>query len=170
MDAGELVPDDLVMDLVREHLDTHPSDGVIFDGFPRTDAQATGLADVLSTMECAVDSVLLFEADDALLIQRISGRRSCPECGAVYNVYFTPPAEDGVCDHCGQRLIHRLDDQEDTVRRRLEVYREQTAPLISHYVRQGPAPMRIAAGRQVEDIQRDVRDALGAEPSAGDVS
>jgi adenylate kinase len=119
MDAGELVPDALIMDLVREHLDERQDEGVIFDGFPRTETQARGLAEVLAEDGRSVDQVLLFEADDDLLVKRISGRRSCPRCGNVHNVYFTPPRAPGVCDQCGGSLTHRADDEAETVRRRL---------------------------------------------------
>jgi adenylate kinase len=153
MDAGELVPDELILDLVREHLvgidpDTH----VLFDGFPRTTAQATGLDEVLGASGRSVDQVVLFEAEDETLIKRLGGRRSCPECGAVYNVHFSPPGIDGKCDRCGAGLIHRADDEPDTVRRRLEVYREQTAPLVSFYREAGSPLERIRADRPVGTV------------------
>jgi adenylate kinase len=161
MDAGELVPDQLILDLVREHLaGIAPEAHVVFDGFPRTTAQADGLRDVLAGLGRAVDLVVLFEAPDETLVKRLSGRRSCPDCGAVYNVYFNPPAAEGKCDRCGAELVHRSDDQPETVRRRLEVYQEQTAPLVSHYEADGAPLERIRADRSVDDVYADFRAAL----------
>jgi adenylate kinase len=166
MDAGELVPDELILDLVREHLagvapDGAPHGPVLFDGFPRTTAQAEGLGSVLETLGRSVDLVVLFEAPDETLVKRLSGRRSCPDCGAVYNVYFNAPEVDGKCDRCGAALVHRADDEPDTVTRRLEVYQEQTAPLVSFYEDGGAAFERIRADRPVDDVYADFRALLG---------
>jgi adenylate kinase len=161
MDAGELVADGLILDLVREHLTgIAPGMHVIFDGFPRTTAQAEGLRDVLSGLGRSVDLVVLFEAPHETLVKRLSGRRSCPDCGSVYNVYFNPPAKEGACDRCGGALVRRSDDEPDTVRRRLEVYQEQTAPLVDFYEKEGGAFERIRADRPVDDIYADFRAAL----------
>jgi len=158
MDDGELVPDALILDLVREHLSEIASDRhVVFDGFPRTTAQADGLGGVLAGLGRTVDLVVLFEAPDETLIKRLSGRRTCPSCGAVYNVFFNPPEVAGSCDRCGATLEHRTDDQAATVRRRLEVYQEQTAPLIAYYEGSGAAFERIRADRPVEDVYADFR-------------
>lgn len=158
MDAGELVPDDLILDLVREHLaGIGAATDVLFDGFPRTTAQADGLADVLAGLDRAVDLVVLFEAPDETLVKRLSGRRSCPSCGAVYNVYYNPPEVDGTCDRCGASLTHRSDDQPETVRRRLEVYEEQTAPLIAYYEKSGAQFERIRADRPVDHVYADFK-------------
>lgn len=163
MDAGELVPDQLILDLVREHLaDLPPEAFVILDGFPRTTTQATGLEETLAALGRSVDVVVLFEAPREVLVQRLSGRRSCPRCGAVYNVYFTPPATEGVCDRCGGALDHRSDDDPDTVRRRLQVYEEQTAPLISYYRAHDARLETIRADRDVEEVFADFRDVVGA--------
>jgi adenylate kinase len=161
MDAGELVPDGLILDLVRDHLSGVAADrDVVFDGFPRTTAQADGLEEVLAELHRAVDLVVLFEAPDDTLIKRLSGRRTCPSCGAVYNVYFNPPEVAGTCDRCGATLSHRSDDQPETVRRRLEVYGEQTAPLIAYYEASDTAFERIRADRPVEDVYADFRALL----------
>jgi adenylate kinase len=122
MDVGELVPDDLILDLVREHLGgVAPEAGILFDGFPRTTEQADGLGEVLKGVDRHVDGVILLQAPDEELVRRLSGRRSCPDCGAVYNVHFSAPATEGTCDRCGGSLVHRADDKAETVRRRLEV-------------------------------------------------
>ncbi len=160
MDRGELVPDQLIVDLVREVLQgLDPATGVVFDGFPRTVPQAESLAGVLARVGRSVDSVLALEADDEVLVKRMAGRRSCAECGSVYNVHFNPPARDGVCDRCGSALVHRPDDKPATVRRRLEVYRAETAPLIRFYEEGRAAVRRLEADRPVAEVQRTVREA-----------
>ncbi len=156
MDRGELVPDDLILDLVRDHLtgiDT--STDVLFDGFPRTTDQATGLDRVLAKIGRQVDSVVLFEAPDETLVKRLSGRRSCPDCGAVYNTYYNPPEAEGVCDLCGATLVHRKDDTPETVQHRLQVYLDQTAPLVAFYEEHTADMTRIAADRDVDAIYED---------------
>lgn len=164
MDAGELVPDSVILDLVKEHLQgLDANGGILFDGFPRTTAQAEGLEGVLQEVGRRVDRVVVFQAPDETLVKRLSGRRSCPECGAVYNVHFTPPSTEGVCDRCGAALVHRKDDAPDTVRRRLEVYREQTAPLIDWYERSDAEQVVVEADRDVDAIQADFRRAVGLD-------
>jgi adenylate kinase len=161
MDAGELVPDDLILGLVREHLaDIEADTTVLFDGFPRTTAQATGLREVLSELDRGVDGVVLFEAPDDTLVKRLSGRRSCPDCGAVYNVFFNPPGTEDTCDRCGGSLVHRADDNPETVGRRLEVYKEQTAPLVSFYDSSDAPLNRVRADRGVDDVYADFRNAV----------
>jgi len=167
MDAGELVPDGLIMNLVRERLSgLAPEAGILFDGFPRTTAQAEGLDGVLHETGRRVDRVVVFEAPEEDLVKRLSGRRTCPVCGAVYNVYFNPPARDEICDRCGAKLVHRSDDEPDTVRRRLRVYEEQTAPLVSYYEDAGEPVMHVAADRSVDEVQHAFRAALGLESTA----
>ena len=158
MDAGELVPDDLILDLVREHLKGIAAETtVLLDGFPRTTAQATGLRRVLKEIGRRVDGVVLFEAPDDALVKRLSGRRSCPHCGAVYNVFFNPPGTEDTCDRCGGALVHRADDAPDTVSRRLEVYAEQTAPLVSFYESDEASFERVRADRPVDEVYADFR-------------
>jgi len=158
MDVGELVPDDLILDLVREHLKgIAPETTVLFDGFPRTTAQATGLRGVLTEAGRQVNGVVLFVAPDETLVKRLSGRRSCPDCGAVYNVFFNPPGTEDTCDRCGGALVHRADDAPDTVSRRLEVYREQTAPLVSFYEADQAPLERVPADRAVDEVYADFR-------------
>lgn len=165
MDEGELVPDDLVLDLVREHLvGITPETHVLFDGFPRTTPQATGLREVLAVSGRRVDVVVLFEAPDETLMKRLSGRRSCPDCGAVYNVHFNPAAVEGTCDRCAGTLVHRPDDEPETIRRRLEVYRDQTVPLVSFYEADEARLERVRADRSVDDVYADFRAAIGVDP------
>ena len=159
MDAGELVPDDVIVDLVREHFAGMEQDrGVIFDGFPRTVPQAEALDEVLAAGGRGVDRVVLLEADDAVLVKRIAGRRSSPS-GRVYNVYFDPPRRDGFCDDTGEPLIHRADDRPETVRTRLAVYREATAPLIGFYGARG-LRARVDGEGDIDQVQTALRSAV----------
>lgn len=161
MDAGELVPDDLILDLVREHLKgVAPEASILFDGFPRTTAQADGLDAVLTEVGRSVGRVVIFTAPNETLVKRLSGRRSCVNCGAAFNVHFNAPKEDDICDRCGGALIHRIDDEPDTVLRRLEVYEAQTAPLIEHYEGHVAEVRRVASDRAVDEVYADFRAAL----------
>jgi adenylate kinase len=161
MDAGDLVPDDLILGLVREHLAGIDDDTtVVFDGFPRTTAQADGLDEVLGQVGRGVGGVILFEAHDETLVKRLSGRRSCPDCGAVYNVYFNPPGAEGTCDRCGAALVHRADDTPETVSRRLEVYREQTAPLVDYYEASKAPLVSVRGDQSVDDVYADFKSAV----------
>ncbi len=162
MDAGELVPDDLILDLVRDHLTGVAAEAsILFDGFPRTIAQANGLDAVLSDVGRQVDRVVLLQASNETLLKRLSGRRSCSECGAVFNVYFNDSQVDGICDRCGGPLLHRIDDEPDTVAHRLQVYEEQTAPLVGHYEAHAAGLVRVEAGRGMEEVFVDFRAAVG---------
>lgn len=138
MDRGELVPDDVVVQMVLERL-ARPDcrRGVILDGFPRTAAQAEALAAALAAQGRRVEAALLIEVPDAAILERMTGRRICRQCQTPYHVKFNPPARPGVCDRCGGELYQRDDDREETVRKRLEVYRAQTLPLVAYYRAQG---------------------------------
>ena len=161
MDKGELVPDSLILNLIRDHLTTTTSEmSIILDGFPRTIPQAEGLDRVLLDVAREVSQVVLFEAPEDELIKRLSGRRSCTDCGAVFNVHFEPPRIEGECGRCGGSLVHRVDDQPDTVRNRLQVYESQTAPLIEHYGSHSAPLKRVSAMQSVNDVQLAFRAAL----------
>jgi len=133
LDAGRLGPDDLIVQMIKERV-SQPDcrDGYLLDGFPRTMNQARELEKMTD-----VDLVLNIMVDPEVLVERAVGRRICPKCGAVYHVKFNPPKRQGICDKCGSPLIQRDDDKEETVRRRLKVYQEQTAPLIEYYRSKG---------------------------------
>jgi adenylate kinase len=134
MDAGELVPDGVVLGLVREAMIApEASAGFILDGFPRTVAQAEGLHGLLEERGTRLDAVVYFDVPEEELVRRLAGRRVCPSCGAPFNVHSDPPAVAGTCDKCGSELETREDDREDTVRVRLRVYREHTKPLLEWY-------------------------------------
>lgn len=163
MDAGELVPDDVILGIVRDYLSGEASDtGVIFDGFPRTLPQAERVDALLDELDRDLSAVLVLDVDSDTLIRRLSGRRSCSSCGATYNIYFDAPREDGRCDRCGSALKQRADDDPSTVKRRLEVYREQTEPLIAHYRESKTAVHHVDGDRPVEDVQRDLVELLEA--------
>ncbi len=162
MDAGELVPDSLILDLVRDHLKgIAPEAGILFDGFPRTTAQAEGLEHVLQGVHRRVDRVVVFEASDEELVKRLSGRRSCPDCGGVFNVHLTAPTTEDRCDRCGGTLVQREDDKPETVRHRLEVYKEQTAPLIEWYEGSDARVVHVGAGAPVDKVHESFRKAVG---------
>ena len=162
MVRGELVPDQLIVDLVREVVQKMDRDvGAVLDGFPRTVGQAEALGGVLSELDRKVDMVVVLEADDDVLVKRMAGRRNCDQCDAVYNVHFSPPEQDGICDRCGGSLTVRPDDDPATVRRRLEVYRRETAPLVRYFDESQAPVRRIEADQSVSEVQRAIREAVG---------
>ncbi|VAX29562.1 Adenylate kinase [hydrothermal vent metagenome] len=138
MDKGELVPDSVVIGLVKERLTQDDcKKGFILDGFPRNTAQAEVLDKVLNETNIPLQVALCVDVDMEILMKRLTGRRTCRQCGQMYNIYFSPPQKEGVCDKCGGELYQRDDDKEETIRRRLEVYEAQTAPLIEYYKNKG---------------------------------
>ncbi len=138
MDKGALVPDEVVIGIVKERLARPDCDkGFILDGFPRTIPQAEALDRVVEELGKTINYVIALEVDDDELIERLSGRRTCKSCGAMFHVKFNPPAKEGVCDKCGGELYQRDDDREETIKNRLKTYKEQTAPLIDYYRSRG---------------------------------
>lgn len=138
MDQGLLVPDELVVDLVKDRLlEEDCKDGFMLDGFPRTVLQAESLEEELTGLGQTLNAVININVDAELLFKRLTGRRICKSCGATYHVYFNPTKSEGICDKCGGELYQRDDDQEATVKKRLEVYQEQTQPLIDYYKNKG---------------------------------
>jgi adenylate kinase len=134
MDRGELVPDDITIAMVMERLKLPDcANGVLFDGFPRTLAQARALDEALAAQGLNITAVLYINVPDEVLVERVSGRRVCRVCQETYHVRFKPPRVPGVCDRCGGELYQRDDDKPETVRQRLEVYRKQTSPLVGYY-------------------------------------
>jgi adenylate kinase len=154
MDRGELVPDGLIVQLIEE---TMPKDGnVILDGFPRTVNQALALEEMLKGKGEKISKVLFFDVPDEVIIDRLSGRRVCSKCGAVYHVKYNPPKVEGMCDLCGGSLVQRDDDREEVVKKRLEVYRKQTQPLIEFYQDRGII-YRLDAEKGVEELFEEVK-------------
>ncbi len=135
IDAGALVPDQMIIDMIAERIDADDcADGFILDGFPRTTRQAEVLDTMLAGRDIALDHVIEIKVDDEAMVQRVTGRYTCAECGAGYHEVFQRPKVDGVCDICGgTRFTRRSDDSAQTVRARLKAYHEQTAPLLSYY-------------------------------------
>lgn len=158
VDAGKLVPDDVVIGIIKERL-AQPdcADGFILDGFPRTIPQA----EALDRMGILIDRVIDIEVDDETIARRVSGRRACPGCGATYHVDYKRPTVEGVCDRCGDTLVQRKDDHPDTVKARLEVYHKETEPLIAHYKKQGVVK-RVDGQEEVADTTRLTLAALEA--------
>ena len=139
MEAGKLVPDEVVIGLVREKL-TSPecAPGYILDGFPRTVAQAEALDRMFKeTGSSGLDHVVSFDVPNVEIIRRLSGRRSCPACQTVYHIEYDPPRREGRCDKCGEALVQRTDDKPETVEARLKVFDQQTSPLVAYYQKRG---------------------------------
>ncbi len=152
MERGELVPDHIMIGLIEEVL---PEDNFILDGFPRTVEQAKALEDMLSRRSIKLDKVILFEVSDETVVERLSGRRSCPSCGAVYHIKYNPPKSDEKCDYCGTKLIQREDDKEEVILKRLEVYKKQTEPLVEYYNKKGLL-FKIDADNDIDEISRSL--------------
>ena len=138
MNAGGLVPDELVVDLVKDRLMQEDcANGYLLDGFPRTIAQAEQLDEFLGELGTKLDAVINFEVGYDTLMERLTGRRLCKACGASYHIKNFPPKTEGICDKCGGELIQRADDTAETAMKRIEVYEESTAPLIEYYTKSG---------------------------------
>jgi adenylate kinase len=160
MDAGDLVPDEVTIGMVKERLShDDTSEGFLLDGFPRTVQQAVVLDDMLAAHTVGLDVVLELVVDDEEVVRRLSGRRTCRRCGHVWHLDFDPPATEGVCDRCGGELFQRDDDSELTIRHRLEVYADQTSPLIGYYGDRGLLSGVDATG-PVEDVTERAINAL----------
>ncbi|MEJ5252413.1 MAG: adenylate kinase [Chthonomonadetes bacterium] len=157
---GDLVPDDLVAAVLRERLaQGNTGNGVILDGFPRTVRQAEILEEMLAKHCWQLCGVLYLEASEEVVLQRLGGRRNCPQCGANYHVVTMPPKVEGVCDRCGAELVIRPDDAPEAIRKRLEVYHQQTKPLIAFYDQRGILE-RIDASGEVDEVYQAVKDAV----------
>jgi adenylate kinase len=161
MDAGELVPDDLIVKMITERINAGDArDGFLLDGFPRNAEQADALADALGGLGRRLSAVLLIDAPDDEVVRRLAGRRVCVKNPShIYHVDFDPPKHEGVCDQDGSRLMQRDDDKEETVRRRLDVYHSQTEPLIGYYDRAGLL-RRFDGTRSAEDVHDHLRAAV----------
>jgi len=160
MDRGELVPDEIVIGIVKERIAAEDcNNGFVLDGFPRTVAQAEALDQVLTEMGKKIDFVLNVVVSEEEVVRRLTGRRTCKNCGAVYHVVFNPPKKDGVCDVCGGELYQRDDDREETVRNRLKVYFEKTAPLIDYYQKKGVL-VDINGEQPVEKVTEEIEKVI----------
>jgi adenylate kinase len=161
MDQGRLVPDEVVVGIVQERLMASDCNGgFILDGFPRTLPQAEALDVTLGEMKREIDHVISIEVDNEELLKRLTGRRTCRTCGAMFHLMFNPPKKDGICNQCGGELYQRDDDQEATIRARLQVYEDQTAPLIAYYRNKGLLRTIDGVGA-IEEIFREIVKAIG---------
>ncbi len=160
MERGQLVPDAVTVGIVRERLaEEDCKDGFLLDGFPRTVQQADALDQILQELGVALDCVVNLEVDKELLLDRLTGRRVCRNCGATYHIANKAPAAEGICDQCGGPLYQRDDDTAETVNSRLDVYRAQTAPLIQYYQTKGIL-RSVDGGKAMEEVLADIRSAL----------
>lgn len=163
MDDGKLVPDEVVIGIVTERLqEPDCNQGFILDGFPRTVAQADALQENLRELGKELDRVIALQVDTEALVERLTGRRTCKSCGRGYHVKFDPPAVEGRCDACGGELYQRDDDREETIRKRLEVYERQTAPLIDYY-RNAGLLIEVDGMQQIEEVRETLLAALRTE-------
>jgi adenylate kinase len=161
MDKGELVSDDIVLGLIKERIGRPDAkSGFALDGYPRNSSQAQDLEKVLAGLGQKLDAAVLMDVDFDLLMKRLTGRRTCSATGAVLNIYFSPPQELEACRKAGGELVQRADDNEATIRNRLQVYERQTAPLIDHYTRQGLLKT-VAANDDVDAVYRRLTQTLG---------
>lgn len=158
MDAGDLVPDDLILEMVKDRLseDDCQKKGFVLDGFPRTIAQAEGLDKLLLSLNKKLTAALQIDVPFEEIKKRISGRRTCfnEKCQAIYNIFFNPPEKEGLCDKCGNQVIQRSDETEEVVKNRLKVYDEKTAPLIEYYSMKG------IVSRYTQVSSTDIFDAI----------
>lgn len=160
MDRGELVSDDIVIGIVKDRLAQADCDnGFVLDGYPRTVNQANSLLLLLAELNKAIQHVISIDVDLGLLLRRITGRRACSQCNRGYHIEYDRPRMAGKCDECGGSLVQRIDDDEQTVRRRLDVYCEQTSPLIDYYSDSGLL-RRIDGIGEIADVQRRIVEVL----------
>jgi len=156
LDSGALVDDKTTIELVRERLTKDDvQKGFILDGFPRTIPQAEALAEF-----SAIDKVVNFDIPDKIIVQRLGGRRTCRSCGTNFHIVFNKPKQEGICDNCGGELYTRDDDKEEAIKKRLEVYREQTAPLIDYYRKKGIL-VDVDASPSIDTVVENFRKNLG---------
>lgn len=161
MDKGELVPDEVTIGIVKERLSKPDCEnGFLLDGFPRTIAQAEALDSLLHELGIKIDYVLHIDVPEEKLVDRLTGRRICPTCGATYHVEFNPPKVDGKCDHDGSDLIQRDDDKPETVKNRLEVNIKQTEPLLDFYRQKGDL-IAVNGDQDIDKVFNDITEKLG---------
>jgi adenylate kinase len=161
MDEGNLVPDEVTIGIVEERLKKDDcKDGFLLDGFPRTIAQAEALQTLLEKMHSSIDHVLYVDVPEENLVERLTGRRICPTCGATYHTIYNPPKQEGICDRDGAALMQREDDQPETVKNRLKVNIEQTKPLLDFYLDKGLL-VKINGDQDIDHVFEDIRKAIG---------
>lgn len=161
IDKGLLVPDQITIEIVKDRIQQDDCrNGFLLDGFPRTIPQAEELDKALTGMELKLNKVLNIHLDDNVIVERMSGRRVCPTCGTSFHLKYNPPASKDACNQCSDKIIQREDDREETVLKRLQVYHDQTEPLIDYYRKQGIL-VTVQGQEKVEDTTSEVYKALG---------
>ena len=161
MDEGKLVPDSTIIGIIRDRLaEEDCKDGFILDGFPRTIPQAEALEELMKEMGISLDKVISLNVPDELIVDRITGRRVCPKCGASFHVEFNPPKVVDICDYCGEKLVIRKDDTAETVVNRLASYHAQTAPLFDFYTKRG-VMAEVDGTKDVSEVTKDIFKILG---------
>lgn len=162
MDQGMLVPDEITIGMLMDRIHEEDcKDGYVLDGFPRTIPQAESLTEALKAMGEAIDYAVNVDVPDENIVSRMGGRRACTSCGATYHVQFNAPKTEGVCDTCGEKLVLRDDDKPETVQKRLNVYHEQTQPLIDYYEKAGVLK-EVDGTKNMEEVFQDIASILGA--------
>jgi adenylate kinase len=165
MNRGELVPDDVTIAMIHERLSRKDCEaGALLDGFPRTPAQAQALDEMVAELGGSVIAVPYIAVPEDVLVKRLSGRRTCPRCGRVYHIEYNPPRQNGICDDDGADLYPREDDRPETVRKRIQVYMDQTAPLISYY-RDRQLLVEVDGTQQIEDITAQLIEVIKEKQS-----
>lgn len=160
LDKGLLVPDEIIESMVKSRLKMQDCErGFLLDGFPRTLSQAESLDEFLKEEKLNLDVAINIQVDQEKLIERFTGRRTCPKCGATFHVRYSPPKQPGICDSCGGELIIRKDDEAETVRRRLQVYETQTLPLIDYYSRQ-KLLVSVDGSKTIDEVFEDIKSFL----------
>lgn len=161
MDSGALVPDEIIIEMMAKAIENAPDAGFVLDGFPRTVNQAVELDKSLARDGLTIDIIVNLEVDDSIVTGRITGRRSCPKCGAVYHIENMKPKDEGLCDSDGTELIQRPDDTVEVVANRLETYHRQTKPLVDYYKNNGTV-FDIDAGRSADEVKAALFEKLDA--------
>jgi len=160
MDSGGLVPDELIVEMMVKAIEDLATDGFVLDGFPRTVNQGAELDAALAASGQALDVVLNLEVRDDVIYDRMSGRLSCPKCGAVYHLTSLKPQVEGICDHDGEELIQRSDDQLEVVKKRLETYHQQTKPVVQYYKNSGVRVFDVQADGDADTVDAEIREIL----------
>ena len=161
MDSGALVPDEIIIEMMANAIEKAPDEGFVMDGFPRTVNQAIELDKSLARNDQVIDIILNLVVDESIVTERITGRRSCPKCGAVYHIKNLKPKKEGLCDNDGTELIQRPDDTAEVVANRLETYHRQTEPLVDYYKNNGTV-FDIEADRSADEVKADLFEKLDA--------
>ena len=160
MDKGELVPDELVVDLIMDRFkEADCANGYVLDGFPRTIIQARKLADICSMFNFKIDAVINLDIPEDVLVKRLSGRRTCADCGKSYHIVYNPPKKEGVCDVCGGELTQRSDESEEAVQVRIDTYNKQTKPLIDYYTMLGELT-NVDGNQSMDEVAEEIYKVL----------